>query len=80
MDYEHYATDDNDMDDGFGLDDDDEDDDSEPTLMDKHLAKPQAASERYMDPVPAVRPPEDDLLGDDDDDDFNPRMADGDAI
>ena len=42
---------------------------------------PQAASERYMDPVPAVRPPEDDLLGDDDDDDdFNPRMADGDAI
>ena len=42
---------------------------------------PQAASERYMDPVPAVRPPEDDLLGDDDDDDdFNPRMAEGDAI
>jgi hypothetical protein len=34
-----------------------------------------------MDPVPAVRPPEDDLLGDDDDDDdFNPRMAEGDAI
>ena len=40
VDYEHYATDDHDMEDGFGLDDD-EDDDDEPTLMDKHNAKPQ---------------------------------------
>ena len=80
VDYEHYDNNE-DIEDGFGLDDDDDQD--EPTLMDKHAAKPSKAP-MYSDPVPAVRPPEEDLMADDDDDDddldFNPREADGDAI